>query len=104
MGDGRADHLLPHQMVVDGKALVAGRIPVRDVLNRVAGSPGSPTPREEESGSDGRIPPPSIALTRAIATSVSALGGTRTPNLLIRRRVPPSQWVAPVPAEYSHNR
>jgi hypothetical protein len=30
-----------------------------------------------------------------------ALGGIRTPNLLIRRRVPPSQWVPPVPPEYN---
>jgi hypothetical protein len=32
----------------------------------------------------------------------SALGGIRTPNLLIRRRVPPSQAVPPVPAEYDN--
>jgi hypothetical protein len=31
----------------------------------------------------------------------SALAGTRTPDLLIRRGVPPSQWVSPVPPEYS---
>ena len=30
-----------------------------------------------------------------------ALGGIRTPNLLIRRRVPPSQPVPPVPGEYN---
>jgi hypothetical protein len=45
----------------------------------------------------------SSATQQACGQHSSALGGIRTPNLLIRRGVPPSQWVAPVPPEYDHN-
>ena len=38
---------------------------------------------------------------KPVTSTFSALGGIRTPNLLIRRRMPPSQWVTPVPPEFS---
>jgi hypothetical protein len=41
-------------------------------------------------------------ISKPVTSTFCALGGIRTPNLLIRSRVPPSQWVAPVPAGYSN--
>jgi len=65
-------------MVVDGKALVADRLPVRDLVKRVAGFPSSPTASEAKSGLDGNVPPTGGRLTRTVANSVSALGGARS--------------------------